>query len=366
MMSFDAVKDRFDDDLHALLATVPTVDNLIVLGEFNARTREKATRMHTRSRRLQLLDNVLVQSNQITEKLENLHALDNNTIVERRWCQLLNVFQSTALEALGRACRQHQVCHLRCCHWPTLSSGHEQCLDLPPYLPETIRAVQQIFSGKTPGSDAIPPEVYKHGGPQLMAKLTTLFQEMWRQEQLCTRFLLNYLNGHLEQGPLPESQCGFRRHRGTTDIIFAARQLQEKYQKMRTHLKTTFVDLKKAFDTGNRDGLRRLEASTRVSTKAAHDLLFTDDCALNTVTEEDMQMSMDIFAAGCADFGLTISTAKMVVMHQPPLSVEYNAPRINVNGDQLKNVESFVYMGSTFSRKTRINDEVSKRIAKAS
>ncbi|VDL95251.1 unnamed protein product [Schistocephalus solidus] len=33
-------------------------------------------------------------------------------------------------------------------------------LDLPPSLPETISAVQQISSGKAPGSDAIPPEVY--------------------------------------------------------------------------------------------------------------------------------------------------------------------------------------------------------------
>ncbi|VDL87001.1 unnamed protein product [Schistocephalus solidus] len=54
-------------------------------------------------------------------------------------------------------------------------------LDLPPSLPETIRAMQRISSGKEPGSDAIPPEVYKHGGPRLMAELTTLFQEMWHQ-----------------------------------------------------------------------------------------------------------------------------------------------------------------------------------------
>ncbi|VDL95059.1 unnamed protein product [Schistocephalus solidus] len=48
-------------------------------------------------------------------------------------------------------------------------------LDLPPSLPETIRAVQQISSGKAPVSDAIPPEVCKHSGPRLMAELTTLF-----------------------------------------------------------------------------------------------------------------------------------------------------------------------------------------------
>nr|VZI14538.1 unnamed protein product [Spirometra erinaceieuropaei] len=51
-------------------------------------------------------------------------------------------------------------------------------LDLPPSLQETIRAVQQLSSGKAPRSDAIPAEVYKHGGPLLMDHLTALFQEM--------------------------------------------------------------------------------------------------------------------------------------------------------------------------------------------
>ncbi|VDL91372.1 unnamed protein product [Schistocephalus solidus] len=32
-------------------------------------------------------------------------------------------------------------------------------LEMPPSLPKTIRAVQQISSGKAPGYDAIPPEV---------------------------------------------------------------------------------------------------------------------------------------------------------------------------------------------------------------
>nr|VZI25743.1 unnamed protein product [Spirometra erinaceieuropaei] len=41
-------------------------------------------------------------------------------------------------------------------------------LDFPPSLQETIRAVLQLSSGKAPGSDAIPAEVYKHGGPRLM------------------------------------------------------------------------------------------------------------------------------------------------------------------------------------------------------
>nr|VZI14696.1 unnamed protein product [Spirometra erinaceieuropaei] len=128
-----------------------------------------------------------------------------------------------------------------------------------------------------------------------MDHLTALFQEIWRQgevpqdfkdativhlykrkgnRQVCdnhrgisllniagkifARILLNRLNNHLEQGLLPESQCGFRCHRGTTDMIFAARQLQEKCQEMRTHLYSTFVDLTKAFDTVNREGLWKI------------------------------------------------------------------------------------------------------------
>ncbi|VDM01544.1 unnamed protein product [Schistocephalus solidus] len=35
---------------------------------------------------------------------------------------------------------------------------------------------------------------------------------------------------------------------------------------------------------------------------------------------------MNLFAAGCADFGFTISTTKTVVMHHPPPSAEYIAP----------------------------------------
>ncbi|VDL95876.1 unnamed protein product [Schistocephalus solidus] len=109
-----------------------------------------------------------------------------------------------------------------------------------------------------------------------------------------------------------------------------------------------------------------MQAPTCVSTTTVHDLLFADDCALNTVTEEDMQRSMDLFVADCVNFGLTIYTAKTVLMHQPPSSAEYKSLRSNVNGSQLKNVETFAYLGSTLSRNTRINDKVSQRIYKDS
>ncbi|VDL94298.1 unnamed protein product [Schistocephalus solidus] len=73
--------------------------------------------------------------------------------------------------------------------------------------------------------------------------------------KIFARILLNNLHGHLEQGMLPKSQSGFRWHRSTTKMIFAASQMQEMLQDIRTHLKTTFVDVMKALDTVYRDGL---------------------------------------------------------------------------------------------------------------
>ena len=72
--------------------------------------------------------------------------------------------------------------------------------------------------------------------------------------KILARVLLNRLNEHLEQsGLLPESQCGFRKDRGTIDMIFTAQQLQEKCQEQNLGLYMTFVDLTKAFDTVSRE-----------------------------------------------------------------------------------------------------------------
>ncbi|VDL89659.1 unnamed protein product [Schistocephalus solidus] len=84
----------------------------------------------------------------------------------------------------------------------------------------------------------------------------------------------------------------------------------------------------------------RTQAPTRVSTTTVHDLIFADDCALNNVTGEDMQRSMNLFVAVCVNFGLTINTDKLVVMYEPPPSAKCNAPRICVNGAQIKNGET--------------------------
>ena len=355
---------------------------------------------------------------------------------------------------------------------------------------EVLKATNKLLNGKAPGADAIPGEIFKKGGPKLITKLTELFNIMLHQEcipqefkdaslvhlykrkgnrrccdnhrgisllaiagKILARVLLNRLLKHLEQDLLPKSQCGFREGRGTIDMIFAARQLQEKCQEQHRDLYTTFVDLTKAFDTVSRDGLwkimakfgcpdkfialmrsfhdgmqvrvqddgessepilvtngvkqgcvlaptlfsmmfsamlaeafgdnsdgipirfrtdgklfnlRRLHAKSKVKMDCVRDLLFADDCALNAGSEPEMPQSMDKLSSACNAFGLTISTKKTEVMFQPAPSKDYIEPTITVNGEALKVVDKFTYLGSTLSRDVRINDEVIHRIAKAS
>ena len=72
--------------------------------------------------------------------------------------------------------------------------------------------------------------------------------------KILAKILLFRLNVHFDQkGSIPESQCGFRKDRGTIDIIFTTRKLQKKSQELNVDLYTTFVDLTKAFDTVSRD-----------------------------------------------------------------------------------------------------------------
>ncbi|XP_035692597.1 uncharacterized protein LOC118427066 [Branchiostoma floridae] len=167
-------------------------------------------------------------------------------------------------------------------------------LDEPPTELEVHHAIQRLSNGKAPGSDSIPAEVYKAGGPVLVEKLTELFQSQWQKNEIpqefkdasivhlykrkgnrqscdnhrgnsllviagkiLARVLLDRLIQHMD-AHLPESQCGFRKGRGTTDMIFAARQLQEKCQEQNRDLYTTFVDLTKAFDNVNREGLWKI------------------------------------------------------------------------------------------------------------
>ena len=73
--------------------------------------------------------------------------------------------------------------------------------------------------------------------------------------KILARVIINRINSNLTDLVYSESQCGFRKGRGTTDMVFCLRQLQEKSREHRTPLYMAFIDLTKAFDTVSREAL---------------------------------------------------------------------------------------------------------------
>ena len=78
--------------------------------------------------------------------------------------------------------------------------------------------------------------------------------------KILARVLLNRLIQTAAQENMPESPCGFRSNRGTVDMIFVLRQIQEKCREQNMGLYAAFVDLTKAFDTVSHDGLWKILA----------------------------------------------------------------------------------------------------------
>ena len=271
--------------------------------------------------------------------------------------------------------------------------------------------------------------------------------------KILARIMLNRITKHILDDVVSESQCGFRKQRGTVDMVFAIRQLQEKCVEQMQDLHLLFIDLTKAFDTVNRaalwailrklgcpprfaqiirsfhdgmfcrviengdasdpfpvsngvkqgcvlaptlfsllftqmlsaalsqteagvkihyrtDGdffnLRRLKSYTKVTRAIVRDFLFADDCALAAHSEVDLQELADCFATASKSFGLTVSIKKTEVLRQLAPNTARPPPNITMDGNALKNVDTFKYLGSCINSAANLDDEVLCRISRAS
>ena len=83
-------------------------------------------------------------------------------------------------------------------NWPSSITGdaintlpqveYNLLLDEFPTIAETVKAIKLLSSGKAPGSDAIPAEIYKAGGTPVAKKMTELFHIMLRKEAIPQEF----------------------------------------------------------------------------------------------------------------------------------------------------------------------------------
>ncbi|KAK2555651.1 Craniofacial development protein 2 [Acropora cervicornis] len=105
----------------------------------------------------------------------------------------------------------------------------------------------------------------------------------------------------------------------------------------------------------------RLRAKTKTHEVLIRDLLFADDAALTSHSEEGLQRLVDNLSAACKEFGLTISLKKTNIMAQGVDS----PPTITIGDTQLEAVEAFTYLGSTVTSTVSLDAEISSRIAKA-
>nr|VZH92767.1 unnamed protein product [Spirometra erinaceieuropaei] len=89
-----------------------------------------------------------------------LHSADGSTLLT----EMSQILQRWAEHFRGVLNRPSAIFDADNDHLPQVETNVD--LDTPPSLQETIRTGQQLSSGKVPGSDAFPAEVYKYGGPQ--------------------------------------------------------------------------------------------------------------------------------------------------------------------------------------------------------
>ena len=165
----------------------------------------------------------------------------------------------------------------------------------PPSEEELRSALRKMNSGKAGGESGILPEMLRAacGEEDYMKLLLELVGGVWRQCEVPTdwrdvvlvplpkkgdlsscdnwrgiallevvgKVVARVLQERLQKladDLLPESQCGFRKVRSCTDMIFTIRQLVEKSWEDTTKSFFTFIDLKKAYDSITRVAMWRV------------------------------------------------------------------------------------------------------------
>eukprot|EP00106_Octopus_bimaculoides_P007002 XP_014774444.1 PREDICTED: RNA-directed DNA polymerase from mobile element jockey-like [Octopus bimaculoides] len=159
-------------------------------------------------------------------------------------------------------------------------------------IEEVKQALCKLRSGKALGLDRIPVEILKAGGNHISSEIHSLITRVWNESfvpqewindilisiykgkglkavygnsrritliahtgKILSKTMLDRLVENVCPHMIPEEQCGFRPERATMDMLFAARQVQEKRLEEQMPLYQVFIDLIKAFDTVNRKAL---------------------------------------------------------------------------------------------------------------
>lgn len=264
-------------------------------------------------------------------------------------------------------------------------------LSYSPSLKEVQDSIKQMSSGKAPGNDGIPPEVYKFGGRTLSKKLLELYLLIWTVEgvpqdykdasirhlfknkgkkvvcdnwrgisllsiagKILARIILNRIITYLVDDIYPESQCGFRAGRGTVDMIFSLRQVAEKVREKNQELYMVFVDLTKAFDTVDRDSLWKVLKKLGIP-----------DNMLNIIISFHKGMKASVLSDGQSSdvFDVTNGTKQGCVMAPVLFALYFSLMLKHAYGDLEKGVQFEFRTSGGLHKHTRFQAKTKTRMA---
>ncbi|XP_076038728.1 uncharacterized protein LOC143023941 [Oratosquilla oratoria] len=213
----------------------------------------------------------------------------------------------------------------------------------------------------------------------------------------------------------------FRKGRGCTDAIFTLRQLREKTIQHNKELNLLFVDQEKVFDRINRnklwqtheeysirgqlfDNIRAIYTKSMSAVRTQNELsdwfdvssgvrqgcvlslirliiyidkitkeanpipedpnetLFADNQSLVHEKEDQFQEYTDSLNRQCKKLDMKISISKIETMK---VSRTPSNLKISIDGNPLKQVSEFKYLGSIFTEDGRLNREIETRVQKA-
>ncbi len=206
------------------------------------------------------------QRNQVIKSKEQLHD---------RWCEyfaeLLNRNPPQATQAIPQ-------------HKPSLTHNISE---EPTSLDEIQKAIKCLKSGRAPGVDGLPPDLFKTDNPRPIQDLHHLYTKIWADENIPTDWQTAIIIPIFKKGEkrncknyrgisllaiayklmeqillnriLPiremftrENQAGFRPGRSCTDNIFSLRQIIELRHEFRQPTVVAFLDFTAAFDSVDR------------------------------------------------------------------------------------------------------------------
>ena len=161
-----------------------------------------------------------------------------------------------------------------------------------PTMEDLLEAVNKLKNGKAGGKSGVLPEMLKAacGDNEVAEMLLKLLCRVWEEKTVpkdwvdailvtipkkgdltkCDNWrgisLLDVVGKviagiicdrlqHLAEEVLPDSQCGFRKNRGCSDMIFTVRQLVENAWEHKLRAFLLYIDLRKAYDSVPRTAL---------------------------------------------------------------------------------------------------------------